>query len=193
MLFSVFAPDDKRIIKNTAIHTNRTINFCIYNSRCADYHAVIRQVSVLRIFSCPGCISQVVLIELIQIIRIWNIAGAHRSILVLYHCVECNRIILHQLHQQEVHGTLLHQQPLFRSKALKNVTIGFGAFIQSSYAAVLVVSFGLIPLAIISSKVKFLDLINGSTLQPELQRLTKLPELSSSVQKGKGRGQTGFA
>ena len=36
----VSAPDKKGIIKNTAVHTNSSVKFCIYDSGRADDHTV---------------------------------------------------------------------------------------------------------------------------------------------------------
>jgi len=38
---SIFSPDNKRIVENAAVHTNSTVDFCINNRRCTNYHTVI--------------------------------------------------------------------------------------------------------------------------------------------------------
>ena len=45
-LFSVFAPDDERIIEHAAIHADSPVDFGIDNGRGADNHAISRQVVV---------------------------------------------------------------------------------------------------------------------------------------------------
>ena len=40
---AVFSPDHKGIVENAAVHANGTVNFCINNGRCANYHTVARQ------------------------------------------------------------------------------------------------------------------------------------------------------
>lgn len=36
----IFAPDDKRVVENTAVHTDGTVNFGIHDGGGADDHAV---------------------------------------------------------------------------------------------------------------------------------------------------------
>ena len=94
-LLFVSAPNDKRIIVNSAVHTNGTVDFCIYNRRCANHHTV-RQVPVLAAVSNLHGVSQVILIELRQIFREENIAGADFSFFVLHNSIHGNRIVLDQ-------------------------------------------------------------------------------------------------
>ena len=61
----VSAPDKKVIIKNTAVHTNSSVKFCIYDSGRADDHTVFRQAPVLTACGNLRRILQILLVELI--------------------------------------------------------------------------------------------------------------------------------
>ena len=53
---SISAPDEKRIIENSTVHTDSPVDLRIDNSRCSDHHTVCGQISVPTACRNLGCI-----------------------------------------------------------------------------------------------------------------------------------------
>ena len=96
-LLSVPAPDHEGVIENTAVHAHRTIDLRIYNGGCTDHHTCFGQISVLTGLRYLPSILQVICIELLQIIRLQNIAGAYLSRFILDDGIDRNCLISDQL------------------------------------------------------------------------------------------------
>lgn len=61
--FMIFAPDDKRIVENAAVHADCAVDFGIHNGGGADDHAV-SQVVIFTVFRNCARQPQVVGVEL---------------------------------------------------------------------------------------------------------------------------------
>ena len=92
----VSAPYQKRIIEDAAILVDNTVNFRLYKGGCTNNHVV---------FKCnvPACCcgllgdSQVVGIELLQVVRVGNIASADASLAIVHNDVDGKLVKLEQL------------------------------------------------------------------------------------------------
>ena len=78
-LFPVPAPDEERIVVYAAVHAHRPVDLRVQDGRCADDHAVLRQVPVDAGLRRPGGIGQVFPAEGSKIVRKMQIAGADLS------------------------------------------------------------------------------------------------------------------
>ena len=92
----VFAPDQKGIVENAAVHTDGTINLGIHNGGGTDDHTGFRQIPVLTGFCYLDGLGQVFEVEGIQILGEGEIAGTDFAGFVLYDGIYCDGIILNQ-------------------------------------------------------------------------------------------------
>ena len=167
----IFAPDDKRVVENTAVHADGTVNLGIHDGVGADDHA-IGQVVVFTAFRNCARQAQVIGIELRKVGGKRHLAGTDLAGFVLYDRVHRDAVIVQQLAPNRESIKLLDPagsladtpaekhiefQPRLRlnrtsgvtSSVLKKVTMGFGAFIQSAYASARVVVLGSITVGFI--------------------------------------------
>ena len=93
----VTSPDEERVIENSAVHTNSTVDFRMNDSRRAYYHAVVRQVEILTCFCYLGRVFQILSVKLVKVFQIENVAGTDLPHFVFYYRVDSNRVVLHQL------------------------------------------------------------------------------------------------
>jgi len=96
-LLSISAPKQERVVENTAVHANHTVQFGIGDGGCADDHTVCGQVMIPAGLRDFGGMHQVIPVEGIQIPGKQNVAGADLSGPVPDDGVDCNGIILQQL------------------------------------------------------------------------------------------------
>ena len=92
----IFAPDDKRVVENTAVHADGTVNLGIHDGGCADDHAV-RQVVIFTAFRNCARQAQVVGIELRKVSGKRHIAGTDLAGFVFYDRVHRDAVIVQQL------------------------------------------------------------------------------------------------
>lgn len=92
----VFSPNQKRIVEHTAIHANRSIYLILCKGRRADNHAIC-QVMIPAAFSNLFRQSQVIGIELLQIIGERDIAGTDFTLPIGYNGADGKVVVLHQL------------------------------------------------------------------------------------------------
>ena len=59
---TIFAPDDKRIVENAAVHAHGAVYFGIHNGGCAYDHA-FGQIVIFAAFGCLARQAQVVGVE----------------------------------------------------------------------------------------------------------------------------------
>lgn len=92
----IFSPDDKRVVENTAVHADGTVNLGIHDGVGADDHAV-GQVVVFTAFRNCARQAQVIGIELRKVGGKRHIAGTDLAGFVLYDRVHRDAVIVQQL------------------------------------------------------------------------------------------------
>ena len=88
----IFAPDDKGIIENTAVHADGTVYLCIDDRRGADHHAV-GQIVIFTAFRNRARQAQIVGIEPRKVIRKRHIAGADIACLVFHDGIDSDVVV----------------------------------------------------------------------------------------------------
>ena len=94
---AVFAPDDKGIIENAAVHAHSTVDFGIDDGGSADDHGVFGQIVVLAGFGDLFCICQIVVVKCGKIIGVENVTGADFTGAVFDDGIDCDRIVMQEL------------------------------------------------------------------------------------------------
>ena len=92
----IFAPDEKRIVENAAVHADGAVDLGIHDGGGADDHAV-GQIVIFTAFRNCARQPQVVGIELRKVGGKRHIAGTDFVVFVLHDSVHCNTVILQQL------------------------------------------------------------------------------------------------
>lgn len=94
---SVASPDQKRIIENTAVHTDSAVYFRIDDRRRADHHTFAGKIPVPTGVGDLGGVCQIFPIERVQVVRKQNVAGTDLPVFVFDDRVYGDFVIAHQL------------------------------------------------------------------------------------------------